>query len=345
MSDRQRIIDRDLTERHALIDILLTNPEEFHVHASTVLRNYTQNERTLVTHLLSAKRSALDFFDDWEANIKDLREEINEARTNKSFARSLAKYLHLTGPQSNISVEALVKQRDAQIVEHFLDKHYPSEQRRLQRARQAAKHILRYSPEHIESVRSHYISATLVYGVSREYGVTVVDPQEGRYAQFKARRAIREERADQARSDARSIKRLTKQIKSLRRESRGLVGVIADLPVEFITIVSAKSQYEKKLARKQIGAAEIPDTRVTLFDEATASLRETYIATLDSSLTAKQKQAQLSQYADTLWRIFMMSSGEINQLMTRLGQLRTLQDQISTITQAADRRAATLAQQ
>jgi hypothetical protein len=343
MSDRQLIVDRDRSERHAFVNSVLTNPEAFRITAQNTLRVYTQNERSLVTDLLSSPNGALMFFDRWEADIKTLRQEIDEARSNKTFARSLAKYLLLSDPQSSVSADGLVKQRDAQIVEQFLNALYPPEDRRHLRARRAARRILRYSPDHITSLLRHYISATLALGVAKEYGVTVLDPITGWYTQSKARRAIRLERIELSRATKKEIKRLTRQMNRLRNQQAGLVGQVYDSPIELVTILATKTRYEKKLMKLEVPSVDLATQRIALFDEETKQLRRTFATTLPSSQTADEKQAALIHYSDLLWKLFMMSSVETHQLMTVLGQLRALQDQLQATQQAAALRAATVA--
>lgn len=320
-------LERNIPLRQAFTDLALTHPEAFRRDAGDALRLFIPRERLLIRQLNRATPDALHFFDAWNDQLKEVRVTLARSRDDKTFHRQLAKHLVLPETQATTTATHLFTRRDEQLVADFLSLLYSAHTRQTAHAETAARRILRYHDDHIQSIFEHYVSATIARDVAAIHDIAITDPHSRRWQRWRTRRRIKHQQRRQRRLDDKTRRHLARERKRLSLQQHGLVAAIDQLSMPFITITAAKSRFDKAVAKKINALDETGIIRATLFEEYVKQLRVSFLSTLDSSLGSAdiaQRLARFNSLLDAIWRL---SQEELNRIMTTLKQLREIDEQ------------------
>jgi hypothetical protein len=329
--------NRSLLDRHALIDSALTNPETFRQTVQNAMRNFLPRERALVAPLTKYGFDPTILFDAWNSELRDQRASLIASRDSATFQRSIAKHLLLSTSQSGATVDRLVKQRDAELVELFVEHLFPIEKRRSRYHQIAAHNILRMSDSSLASLIAHYNDAAMAVSVGEEYSITSIDPHASFLRRAGSKQAIRRERRALYAQESRRLTAIRRQQKHLSRLFDGLVGTLFNLPIEYVVITAARQNFHKALLKQ-------PDQdTVALATTVSRRVVEELLAVLPLELSQNDRHAQATQLEEIVWKIIQRSTVEVNQIMAALKELRELRDEQETIETNRGARRAVIA--
>lgn len=264
---------------------------------------------------------ALEFFLSWREDCLPRLQSIEQASQQKPAQALLSEKFLFDETQRdeilrNITSQALAAERS-----RFVTQSYPITEKRLHKL---AQQFVDQPTEVCQQQIDNFINYLLYQTVAREAGVIVRDRQ--------ARLAVR---LAQSLRGGRQVRRLVRQMRQRLRQidnevlklestQNGLVSRLIGLNIDYVTVLAARQEYEKALARLSKKAAESPAKRLALYEKKTESIRATYLDAAPGLANLADTQKAVKEIDDVLLAVFDLDTTQRNEIMKALKQYREL---------------------
>lgn len=320
-----------LLAKQAMIDMALTDREQFRVQAEASLLLFDRRERKLLQKIETKTVSAYDVLYAWKNELDPIIKELQAKSVDKAFHADIKKQLLLDEGEVNQKVQQLIDQRIDEVRNRFLEQAYiksSAKKRRLVKA------FLLRTDQELNELLSHIESVTLSKIVAYDYGITLVDHHSSVSRRLTNRHMVRRERR---RLRSHRNKRLTyiqQRQEELTVQNNGLLSAIDAMGWDLITVISLRNQYEKLVSSLPPTSAKNITKRLTIFEEVTQELRNNHIEKFNTKnpkfrLELAYKQAR--EVDALLLKIFNLSNVQKNQLLICSKEYRELTEERVTL--------------
>lgn len=264
---------------------------------------------------------ALEFFLSWREDCLPRLQLIEQASQQKSAQALLSEKFLFDETQRDEILRDITSQALAAERSRFVTKNYPITEKRLHKL---AQQFVDQPMEVCQQQIDNFINYLLYRAVVREAGVIVRDRQ--------ARLAVR---LVQSLRGGRQVRRLVRQMRQRLRQiddevlklestQSGLVSRLIGLNIDYVTVLAARQEYEKALARLSKKAAESPAKRLALYEKKTESIRATYLDAAPGLANLADTQKAVKEIDDVLLAVFDLDTTQRNEIMKALKQYREL---------------------
>jgi len=264
---------------------------------------------------------ALEFFLNWREDCLPRLQLIEQASQQKAAQALLSEKFLFDETQCDEILRDITSQALAAERSRFVTKNYPITEKRLHKL---AQQFVDQPTEVCQQQIDNFINYLLYRTVAREAGVIVRDRQ--------ARLAVR---LVQSLRGGRQVRRLVRQMRQRLRQidnetiklestQNGLVSRLIGLNIDYVTVLAARQEYEKALARLSKKAAESPAKRLALYEKKTESIRATYLDAAPGLANLADTQKAVKEIDDVLLAVFDLDTTQRNEIMKALKQYREL---------------------
>lgn len=264
---------------------------------------------------------ALEFFLSWREDCLPRLQSIEQASQQKSAQTLLSEKFLFDETQRDEILRDITSQALAAERSRFVTQSYPITEKRLHKL---AQQFVDQPTEVCQQQIDDFINYLLYQTVAREAGVIVRDRQ--------ARLAVR---LVQSLRGGRQVRRLVRQMRQRLRQidnevlklestQNGLVSRLIGLNIDYVTVLAARQEYEKALARLSKKAAESPAKRLALYEKKTESIRAAYLDAAPGLANLADTQKAVKEIDDVLLAVFDLDTTQRNEIMKALKQYREL---------------------
>lgn len=327
MNIDQAAIDTQFTVTQRLTDVALLSPELFRRDARAALKAFTPNERTLIKRIESVV-PIVSFFEKWETTLQEKRSTLRKNEQSKSFLNTLQKYLLIEQKDSSHVAASLIRTQDAQFVSQFIDGLSLPDTSVGRKAEKAIEQVLRYSDQHIISLKNHYMQSMVYSAVAQRNAIHYSDPYQGIFSRLAAHRNIKKDRAHSRRSERKALRMIDKEIDMVLQKP--LVADILGTHIETVEFFGARAAFEKKVAALSEKDAEQLSIRAELMTKESQHLREMY-RTRRSDITSETLWQHDAFFDGLIRSVFSLSTVQKNLLMRDIKKYRSLISQKNEI--------------
>ena len=296
-------------------------PLVFRLQARKAFATFTKNERAIIRKLDIGGMSVHDFFGQWRSEYIPLIDSIRDARTNATFEKSVQKNLKLDADTARARIEVLVAERIDEVRQACVEAMYPLDE--LQ-ARKMAHSILIRETESIARLAEHYVSYELYRDICEEMKLVVYDRWSSPVV-----------RSLQLAKERRQIKRFTRltrqQIANLvcersviESDHGGLISKMFSLGIDLVSILGARQDYEKALAKLSQANRSSAAKRLALYEKHTNAIRTQYLESLPAESTLGEAQLTAKEIDAVLIAVFDMDTVSRNALTTQFKRYRDI---------------------
>ena len=120
------------------------------------------------------------------------------------------------------------------------------------------------------------------------------------------------------------LRQIDDEVLKLESTQNGLVSRLIGLNIDYVTVLAARQEYEKALARLSKKAAESPAKRLALYEKKTESIRATYLDAAPGLANLADTQKAVKEIDDVLLAVFDLDATQRNEIMKALKQYREL---------------------
>ena len=315
------------TPRHSmqmaqLRTVAMARPLVFRADYRVVLSSVDRQMRRLARRLDRSKLPAVAFFAAWQRELRPRLEKITAESTATKLQQALKREV-LAHPRSQETLLQLIipirldEERRAFCRAQFS----PLKEKRLYRA---ARQFVEQSVEQCENDIKMYEQYIQYREVAKELGVTVRDPHAGVVRRYWQRLTERRQVRRLARTVAKRQRQIASDIQRLEGRYDGLVARIFALGIDYVTILAARQEYEKGLARLSSKAAKSPAKRLAVFDKKTESLRTAYLDAVPGVDSLRDAQLAAKEVDEVLLAVFDLDATCRNALMRAFQEYRAL---------------------
>lgn len=305
------------------IDVLVDNIEQFRVEAAEACRIFTPLDRKLVKRLETKDLDGYDFFNRWYAQVRIQYRHLHKP-IGATFVRTISQNLEFSAQRAEEVASRLIQERENELAEEFITDIYGSKLRKTQRT--TIEDMLTWNEKDIEDFRSRYIRYEIYTQIAVKNRVTIYDPHLSWLKRRTSIKRIRSERAHTIRGIEKRVAEINRQLEILYRQNEGLIHKILATKIDIVTIIVARTEYEKQLQELPKSVRANPVTKANLYAEVAAPLRDSYGKQLKTPFSGSLSDARqiVSDIDQVLVKVFDLSNSEKNKLMTDMKSVRDL---------------------
>lgn len=264
---------------------------------------------------------ALEFFLSWREDCLPRLRLIEQASQQKSAQALLSEKFLFDETQRDEILRDIKSQALAAERSRFVTKNYPITEKRLHKL---AQQFVDQPTEVCQQQIDNFINYLLYQAVAREAGVIVRDRQARLAVRFvqslrggqQVRRLVRQMRQ--------RLRQIDDEVLKLESTQNGLVSRLIGLNIDYVTVLAARQEYEKALARLSKKVAESPAKRLALYEKKTESIRATYLDAAPGLANLADTQKAVKEIDDVLLAVFDLDTTQRNEIMKALKQYREL---------------------
>lgn len=318
MSHISKIFPTQYNRLKKAVDLM---PLQFRTQAEQAYAACPRAFRAMARRFDRSLPMALEFFLNWREDCLPRLQSIEQASQQKSAQALLSEKFLFDETQRDEILRDITSQALAAERSRFVTKNYPITEKRLH---QLAQQFVDQPTEVCQQQIDNFINYLLYQTVAREAGVIVRDRQ--------ARLAVR---LVQSLRGGRQVRRLVRQMRQRLRQiddevlklestQNGLVSRLIGLNIDYVTVLAARQEYEKALARLSKKAAESPAKRLVLYEKKTESIRATYLDAAPGLANLADTQKAVKEIDDVLLAVFDLDTTQRNEIMKALKSYREL---------------------
>lgn len=296
-------------------------PLQFRTQAAQAYAACPRAFRTMARRFDRSLPMALEFFLNWREDCLPRLQSVEQASQQKSAQALLSEKFLFDETQRDEILRDITSQALAAERSRFVTQSYPITEKRLHKL---AQQFVDQPTEVCQQQIDNFINYLLYQTVAREAGVIVRDRQ--------ARLAVR---LVQSLRGGRQVRRLVRQMRQRLRQiddevlklestQNGLVSRLIGLNIDYVTVLAARQEYEKALARLSKKAAESPAKRLALYEKKTESIRAAYLDAAPGLANLADTQKAVKEIDDVLLAVFDLDATQRNEIMKALKQYREL---------------------
>ena len=329
--------EREWQLYNELLDMALTDPEQFRLGAKRAYERYKPNDRRIIAGLEKGQAGAYEFFSLWLDHVHAVFVELDKTAVSKTFARTVAKGLVLDEHEQDGVIARIMSDRRQAIVDGVLAQLYSDSPE----SREVAAAVLSQPADEIRELYNIYAVVRLHEDVARQQEIVLYDPHASLWRRLRQKRAIKRERFVTAKLEKRRLDEIQRQIIRVNSWHESLLTRVAREEIDVIAVLAAKAQYDKyleKLPSEQQGSFV---EREKIYHKVMAPMRGEYSARRRGSVgTLAAMQRYVRVYDDIVIEMFELSNQEKNKLLANLKIIRDREKERAALEQAREKREA-----
>lgn len=301
--------------------LAVARPLQFRAQAAQSFAACPRDFRKMAQKFDKSVPVALDFFLAWREDFLPQIQKARRASRQPRVAKIFADDFSLDEAARAEVIDALLGRNLAQIRADFVEKNYPLSEKKLHRL---AQKFVAQTEEDCAAQIDAYVNFALYREVAREQNLAIYDSQarwprrafQKRRARRQVRRLLREVRA--------RLAQISDETSQIEQQNNGLVARLFGLKIDYITVLAARQEYEKALARLSKKSAESPAKRLALYEKKTEAIRSQYLDSVPGLANLSDAQQAVKEIDSVLLAIFDLDNAQRNQIMDLLKQYRDL---------------------
>jgi len=325
------IIDREQARRQQILNIYLTNIEEFRIKATKAYNDFCQKERSTLEGIKTNNISSYSILSAWEQNLLPIQQSLINKRSDNLFAKILIRNLSLNNDELQSKIDQIISERESEILNNFTSQIYTHQENKNHNIYAKQSHnlkILLSQPESaVKQIKDHQIDYFLYKEIAMQNNINVVDLQNSLWKRVVVKRRINSERKKTIKSENERLIFINNRLNALSTINGGLVTEIIENNWDLITIYSLRNQYEKKIGKLSESESKNAIKRLEVFDTETQKFKIEQIEKINISADQVNLETTrlLTKNIDNLMlRIFDLTNMQKNQLLLYSKEFREL---------------------
>lgn len=304
-----------------LLKLAEVRPLQFRQQAASVYAACPRSLRRMARRFDRSVPMALEFFLSWRDDCLPRLRKIESAPQQKTLIKTMSDNFLTDDEQTATLLQYIAQQSQSIERARFAMQHYAEGEKKLHRL---ALEFVNQSAEVCSQQVEVYVDYLLYRAVAEEFGMTIRDPQA---------RLIK--RSFQSKVERHQIRRMTRQARrrlneidgataEIEQAQNGLVARLFGLKIDYVSVLVARQEYEKALARLGKKSANSPAKRLALYEKKTEDLRAEYLATVPGLANLSDTQKAAKEIDGVLLAVFDLSNEQRNDIMSLLKRYREL---------------------
>lgn len=307
---------RELSTRQRIIDLALTDVEDFRSSAYQACRNFTKKQRRLLRKIAYQNTTSYDILATWQDTLKPRLKSLEKERTDGDFLNSIAKHLSLEETSAQITINQLVLDRQLAMLDDFTFQIYEKPKKgrdRHSKRRQLINAIMSDSQKQVEKLKNSYVEYLLFNEISASEKITILDPNLRLNKRSKLKRQIQRERKNAFRKRRQRLSEIYNRLDELSNLHDGLLTNIIDKKWDLMIILALRNNYDKKIAKLTDDQPDSATKRLNIFNAEVKAFKNAELEKMEMAP---------GQSSDDLIRI---ASDEIDNLLMQTFNLTNIQ--------------------
>lgn len=330
--DREHDLVKDYTEK------AIKNAEIFRSESQMFHGRFTRARRKQIKRIESTSLSSYDLLMAWQDQLAPDLQKLEESRNSNAFNKSVAKHLQVQGAATQDVVDQIIRQRREQLNSKFLD------QFKKRSTKKIVKELIEKPFKEIQALKDQYIHVTLTRMVAKEHGINIVDPHSSLLGKISSVIRVRRERKKRNKREQKRIHEIDARIQEIEKNDSNLIGGIMSLRVDLMSILAARTSFEKRLSKLAKDEAIDAAARLEIFNDETRKIRYSIISDIPGSaeMSLESVYAATKITDELLLRIFDLTNTQKNNLLLQTKEHRELREERDKIIQSQKERLAVI---
>lgn len=334
MIDMTLIMQREELLWQRAEDLVLENIEQFRSEATALNDELTPAHRKLLSRIETKKVSAYDFLTTWHDTFRSSQKTMRSRAVNDQFVRAVSRDLQFTKEDASVKAFNLMKEREDELVDEFLTRLYIGGSAR--RVIKATKTVLCLSDKELAEIYDGYIKREVYIRIAAKHTIVIFDPHASWLVRYRTKKAIYIERSRRREEEETRLQVIEKRLAELLARDDRLLQLIAETKIDIVTILAARTEYEKRLNKLSGAEARNPVKKMDIYTKVTSKLRdesgERYGKNTSFTLATAQRMVQAVD--GVLIRVFDLSNSGKNELLVHMKEMRELTKEKEQIMQS-----------
>lgn len=321
---------RELSTKQQIIDLALTDVEDFRAQGYLACRNFTKKEREDLKSIASQHVNSYELLSLWQDNLKPRIKKLSKERTNSEFINSLTKHLSVDESEAQSVANELVSKRQQKNLINFANSVYTKPEKgrdRLAKKRNTLIDFLSKSEKEIDKIRKNLVEYMMFDSISRAQKITILDPTKNIFTKSKLKRRIERERKLIFKNNRKRLNDIYSRLEELSKNNDGLIVKINDRKWDLMTILALKNNYEKKISKLSDDKPDSVNKRLSIFESEIKEFKERELDKMET--LPNQTSIDLARVASEdidklLLQIFNLTNIQKNQLVLQMKEFREL---------------------
>ena len=316
-------VERLFTTRFAALMKKAENrPLRFRAEAEAAFAACPRQFRKMAHRLDRTVPMSLEFFMQWRGELLPRLETIQNAPHDSQLAEAFKSALLAENEAQRLEVlDSAVRQRLAQERQTFVNMRYSKGERKMyELALSFVNQPMDVCNEQIE----RYVAYELYREAAKASGVAVVDANKNWLARWRQTRRVRRQTRRLEKESRRRLAAIDGEIAAIEQLNGGLPARLFGLKIDLVTVLAARQEYEKALARLGKKSASSPAKRLDLYQKKTEAIRAGYLDSVPGLSNLSDVQQALKEIDAVLLAIFDLDSKQRNAMMSAMKQYRQL---------------------
>lgn len=315
-------IDKIFPARYSrLLRLAESRPLQFRQQAAAAYAACPRSLRRMARRFNRSVPMALEFFLAWRDDCLPRLRKIDRAPQQKTVIKLMNDNFLLDDKYSATLLQNLAQQSQAIERSRFAAQHYSEGEKALYRL--ALDFVNQPIDQCAQQVDS-FINYLLYRVVADEMDMTIRDPQARCILRVFQSRIERHQVRRLVRTAQRRLKEIDDSAAEIEQIQNGLVARLFGLKIDYVTVLAARQEYEKALARLSKKSANSPAKRLALYEKKTEKLRTDYLGTVPGLSNLSDTQKAVKEIDGVLLAVFDLSNAQRNEIMNSLKRYREL---------------------
>lgn len=321
---------RELSARQRIVDLALTDVEDFRAQGFVACRNYTKKQRKALKKASTKTVSIYDILASWQDNLKPKVSKLSKEQKNPEFLNSIVKHLSTSEILAQEKINALTKDRQLEMLNDFAFDIYEKPKKgrdKFEKRRNKIKEIMSVSEKEVEKMKANFVEYTLFNETSENEKVTILDPYAPFLKRAKSKRRIERERKEILKKHRDRLNFIYSRLEELSKINNNLIEDILDKKWDLMIVLGLRNNYEKKIAKINDDQPDSATRRLAIFNNETKKFKEEELDKME--MLPGQSSIDLARVAseeadNLLMRIFNLTNIQKNQLVLQMKEHREL---------------------